>query len=171
NADLANNLGNMYSRVVTLITKNYEGLLKGTSGVEPAEIYNEIDTEATVQQVQAHIERCQYNQALERIWRQILDPANQYADKKEPWKLVKVDKPAAQQVLYDLVEQLRVVSILLKPFLPRSAETIYRSFNFKQPWEQVRHEDVWVHPGQGEDLRVLAALEGGKVKPLFPRIG
>src|SRR5262245_57384022 len=135
NADLANNLGNLYSRVVTLITKNYEGLLRGTSGVEPAEIYNEIDTETTVQQVQGHIERCQYNQALERIWRQVLDPANQYADKKEPWKLVKTDKAAAQQVLYDLVEQLRVVAILLKPFLPRSASTIYRSFNFKQPWE------------------------------------
>jgi len=172
NADLANNLGNMYSRVVTLITKNYESHLKGTSGLEPAEIYNDFDTETTVQQVQTHIERCQYNQALERIWRQVLDPANQYADKKEPWKLVKVDKPAAQQVLYDLVEQLRVVAILLKPFLPRSAETIYRSFNFKQQWEEVRHEDVWVHPGQGEDLRVLAQLdENGKVKPLFPRIG
>jgi methionyl-tRNA synthetase len=170
NADLANNLGNLYSRVVTLITKNYGGQLHGTSGVEPGEIYSETDTETTVQQVQAHIERCQYNQALERIWRQILDPANRYADKTEPWKLVKADKDAAKRVLYDLVEQLRCVAILLKPFLPRSAATIYQSFNFKQPWEQVRHEDVWVHPGQGEDLRVLAALDGGKVKPLYPRI-
>jgi len=171
NADLAKKLGNLLSRVVTLITMNYEGLLRGTSGVEPAEIYSDIDTETTVQQVQGHIERCEYNQALERIWRQVVDPANQYIDKKAPWNLVKTDKLAAQQVLYDLVEQLRVVAILLKPFLPRSASTIYRSFNFKQPWEEVRHEDVWVHPGQGEDLRVLAALEGGKVKPLFPRIG
>jgi methionyl-tRNA synthetase len=170
NADLANNLGNLYSRVVTLVTKNYDGKLHDTSGVEPGEIYSEADTETTVQQVQAHIERCQYNQALERIWRQILDPANRYADKTEPWKLVKTDKDAAKRVLYDLVEQLRCVAILLKPFLPRSAATIYQSFNFKRPWEQVRHEDVWVHPGQGEDLRVLAALDNGKVKPLFPRI-
>ena len=50
------------------------------------------------------------------------------------------------------------------------AEVIYSSFNFPQPWETVRHEDVWVHPRQGEDLRVLARLEGGKVKPLFPKI-
>jgi methionyl-tRNA synthetase len=170
NADLANNLGNLYSRVVTLITKNYGGLLHGTSGVEPGEIYSETDTETTVQQVQAHVEHCQYNQALERIWRQILDPANRYADKSEPWKLVKTDKDAAKRVLYDLVEPLRCVAILLKPFLPRTAATIYQSFNFKQPWEQVRHEDVWVHPGQGEDLSVLAALDNGKVKPLFPRI-
>jgi methionyl-tRNA synthetase len=170
NADLANNLGNLYSRVVRLIAQNYDGYLEATAGLEPGVVYTDIDTETTVQQVTAHVEACQYNQALQRIWQQILVPANQYADRKEPWKLVKTDLHAAKQVLYDLVEQLRCTAILLKPFLPRTAETIYRSFNFPQPWETVRHEDVWVHPRQAEDLRVLAPLEGGKVKPLFPRI-
>jgi methionyl-tRNA synthetase len=170
NADLANNLGNLYSRVVTLLTRNYEGRLDRTAGLEPGVIYTETDTETTVQQVQAHIEACQYNQALQRIWQQILDPANRYADQKAPWNLVKTDREAAKQVLYDLAEQLRIAAILLKPFLPQSAETIYRSFNFPQPWEEVRHEDVWVHPRQSDDLRVVARLESGKVKPLFPRI-
>jgi methionyl-tRNA synthetase len=170
NADLANNLGNLYSRVVTLITRNYDGHLAGTARTEPGIVYTEVDTETTVQQVQAHVEACQYSQALERIWRQILDPANRYAERTEPWKLVKTDKTAAQRVLYDLVEQLRLTAILLKPFLPEKSETIFRSFNFPQPWEEVRYEDVWVHPTQVEDLRLLALLEGGKVKPLFPRI-
>src|SRR6516225_248961 len=70
-------------------TENFDGELHKTAGAKPAVIYTEVDTEKTVQQVQGHIEACQYNQALERIWRQILDPANQFADKKEPWKLVK----------------------------------------------------------------------------------
>jgi methionyl-tRNA synthetase len=170
NADLANNLGNLYSRCVTLVSKNYGGHLHETAGRQPEVIYTEKDTETTVQEVQGHIEDCQYNQALERIWRQILDPANQYADRKEPWKLVKTDKEAAKHVLYDMVEQLRCVAILLKPFLPQTAETIYKSFNFPQPWEEVRHEDVWVHPRQVEDLRLLAPLEDGKPKVLFPRI-
>lgn len=170
NSDLANNLGNLYSRVVKLISANYDGQLLATAGTEPGVIYTEIDTETTVKQVQAHIEACQYSQALEKIWRQILDPANQYADKREPWKLVKTDKDAAKAVLYDLAEQLRAVAILLKPFLPRTACTIYTSFNFPQPWDAVRCEDVWVHPRQAEDLKVLAQLEGGKVKPMFPRI-
>jgi methionyl-tRNA synthetase len=170
NADLANNLGNLYSRAVTLITKNYGGHLTETAGLKPGVIYTETDTEATVKQVQAHIEACQYNQALERIWRQVLDPANKYAEQKEPWKLVKTDLSAAKVVLYDLVEQLRTAAIMLKPFLPRSSETIYRSFNFPQPWETVRYEDVWTHPRQVDDLRVLAELIDGKVKPLFPRI-
>jgi len=170
NADLANNLGNLYSRCVTLITKNYDGHLHETASRQPAVIYTDVDTQTTVQQVQKHIEACQYNQALERIWRQILDPSNRYADSKEPWKLVKTDKDAAKHVLYDLVEQLRCASILLKPFLPQTARTIYESFNFPQKWDDVRYEDVWVHPAQVEDLRVLAPLEDGKVKPLFPRI-
>jgi methionyl-tRNA synthetase len=170
NGDLANKLGNLYSRAVTIIAKNYGGTLRETGGRKPGVIYTEVDTEATVQQVQKHIEACQYNLALEKIWRLILDPTNQYADKKEPWKLVKTDLAAAGHVLYDMVEQLRITAILLKPFLPTAAETIYQSFNFPQPWAQVRYEDVWVRPTQVEDLRVLAALHDGKVKPLFPRI-
>src|SRR5262249_18018792 len=170
NADLANKFGNLYSRVVTLIAKNFDGCLDATANLEPGQIYSEVDTQTTVKQVQAHIEACQYNQALQRIWQQILVPSNQYMEQRAPWKLVKTDLAAAKAVLYDVAEQLRAATILLKPFLPRSSETIYRSFNFPQPWEEVRCEDVWVHPRQAEDLRVLAALEEGKVKPLFPRI-
>lgn len=170
NSDLANNLGNLYSRVITLVTRNFDGQLRSPEGAQPGVIYTEVDTETTVQQVQGHVEKCQYNQALQRIWQQVLDPANQYMEKKEPWKLVKTDKAAAAPVLYDLVEQLRAVSILLKPFLPRTAETIYKSFTFPQPWEEVRYEDVYVHARQAQEVRVVAALEDGKVKPLFPRL-
>jgi methionyl-tRNA synthetase len=171
NADLANNLGNLYSRLTTLLVRNFAGQLPGTSGLEPGEIYTDVDTETTVQQVEDHIEKCQYHLALQRIWQQVLAPANQYLEKQEPWKQVKTDPQAAKRVLFDGIEQLRVLAILLKPFLPRTAETIYRSFNFRQPWEAVRFEDVWVHPGQGEDLRLLAPVVEGKVRPLFPRIG
>jgi methionyl-tRNA synthetase len=173
NADLANNLGNLFSRVVTLITKNYEGVLPGTAGIAPSVIENGDNAKASAAQwaeLQAHVERCRYNQALEAIWRLVLDPANRFADRTEPWKLVKSDKKAAKEVLHALVEPLRRVSIMLKPFLPRSAEQVYRSFNFQQPWEKVRYQNAWKFPGQAEDVRVLAELADGKVKPLFPRI-
>jgi methionyl-tRNA synthetase len=117
------------------------------------------------------MEACQYNVALEKIWRQILDPANQYAEKNEPWKLVKTDKDATKPILFNLSEILRVAAILLKPVLVRSAETIYGSFNFSQPWEAVRYADVVTRPAQVEDLRVIAKLDArGKVPPLFPVI-
>src|SRR5262249_6010394 len=114
NADLANNLGNLYSRVISLIAQNFGGHLDATAGLEPGPIYTEVDTETTVQQVQGHIEACQYNQALQRIWQQILVPANQYLEKTQPWKLAKTDLKAAKEILYDLVEQLRAAAILLK---------------------------------------------------------
>ena len=133
-------------------------------------IYTDVDVETIVRQVQGHVEACRYNQALQAIWQQVLDPTNRYADRREPWKLVKSDKDAAKQVLLDMVEQLRAAAILLKPFLPKTAEVIYRSFNFPQSWEAVRYEDVWSQPRQEGELRVTAARDGDKVKPLFPRI-
>lgn len=169
NADLANNLGNLYNRVVTLIQKNYAGCLEGTAGTRPTPI-SDSDVQTLVRQIQRHMDHCQYNQALEKIWRQILDPANQHADHLAPWKLVKTDKDAARKVLFDLTEPLRAAAILLKPFLPRSAKRIYESFNFQPGWDSVRYQDVWQHPGQKDDFRVLVALGKGKEHSLFPKI-
>ncbi|MBI3823334.1 MAG: methionine--tRNA ligase [Planctomycetes bacterium] len=168
NSDLGKNLGNLLSRVTTLIVKNFDCVLPGTAGQAPAPIV--VDLADVIKQVQGHMEACQYNLALEKIWRQILDPANQYAEKNEPWKLVKTDKEATKPILYNLSEVLCVAAILLKPVLVRSAATIYRTFNFTQPWEAVRYADVCARPAQAEDLRVVAELDKGKVKPLFPVI-
>ena len=169
NADLGKKLGNIYSRVLTIVGKNFDGHLIATPGAEPGVIYTQVDVETVVRQVQGHIEACRYNQALQAIWQQILVPSDQYIDRKEPWKLVKSDKEATKQVMLDLVEQLRTAAILLKPFLPKTAETIYRSFTFPQAWEAVRYEDVWSQP-RAPELRVTVALEDGKPKPLFPVI-
>jgi methionyl-tRNA synthetase len=170
NADLANNLGNLYSRVTRLLVQNYDCHLDDTASLEPGEFYTDMDIETIVKRAQDHVEACQYNQALQLIWLKLLDPANQYLDRTEPWKLVKTDKLAVKRILYDMVEQLRGVAILLKPFVPRLAETIYASFNFPQPWNSVRYEDVWSHPRQSEDVKLVAKLENGKVRPLFMRI-
>ena len=169
NSDLGKNLGNLLSRVTTLIVSNYSCVLDGTAGQTPSPIV--LNLANVVKEVRGHMEACQYNIALERIWRQILDPANQYVDKNEPWKLVKTDKDATRLVLFNLIEPLRAAAILLKPVLVRSSETIYRSFNFTQPWEKVSYADVANRPAQADDMRVIAKLdERGKVPPLFPVI-
>jgi methionyl-tRNA synthetase len=169
NSDLGKNLGNLLSRVTTLIINNFDSVLPGTAGQTPAPVVS--DLADTIRQVKAHMEACQYNFALEKIWRQILDPANQYAERNEPWKLVKTDKEATKPILFNLIELLRIAAILVKPVLVRSAATIYGSFNFTQPWDQVSYADVCNRPAQAEDLRVIAALDArGKVPPLFPVI-
>jgi methionyl-tRNA synthetase len=171
NSELANNLGNLLSRCLTLITKNYVGVLEGTANLVPDRIMLDYDHALFVKQVQIGVRKCEYSAALQLIVHNYLTPTNQYLEANAPWKLVKTDKEAAKRVLFNAVQSLRVASILLKPFIPRSAEAIYNSFNFPTPWAQVKYADAAALAAQPEDLRVTAELVDGKVKPLFPRIG
>ena len=171
NSELANNLGNLYSREMTLLTKNYERTLSGTAGVIPDPVVPSLNLAQFVEEVRSHVEACRYHQALQAIIQGFLTPTNQYLEVNAPWKLVKTDKEAAKKVLFNAVQSLRIASILLKPFIPRSAETIYKSFNFAIPWEEVKYADAAELKPQAEDLKVTAELIDGKPKPLFPRIG
>jgi methionyl-tRNA synthetase len=83
---------------------------------------------------------------------------------------VKTDLASAKEVVFNATQSLRIAAILLKPFIPRSAEAIYKSFNFPKPWDEVSYADAAPLAPQPEDLRVTAELVDGKVKPLFPRI-
>ena len=169
NADLANKLGNTYSRVVTLVGKNFGGTLEGTATWVPEAIDANVDLPTLIREISDHVEACQYSQALQKLVLQCLTPANQYLDTHAPWKLVKTDLAAAKKVLFNVVQPLRVAAILLKPFIPRSAEAIYRSFNFATPWEEVRYDTAATGELAG-DLKVLAKLEDGKPTPMFPQI-
>ncbi|MDB5312577.1 MAG: methionine--tRNA ligase [Gemmataceae bacterium] len=210
NAELANNLGNTLSRCVTLVTKNYGGVLEGTAGLRLHPRYGwlmkddpvgppnpvsgwapespsfnliqdtgpgiypdplEVGRSPIVLLVRHYLERCQYNVALSFIVTSFLTPTNQYLEYHAPWKLVKTDKEKAKLVLFEVAQRLRLVSILLKPFIPRSAETIYNSFNFPKLWAEVSYADAAQLTAQPDDLRVTAEVIDGKVKPLFPRIG
>lgn len=176
NSELANNLGNLTSRVLTLVTKNYEGTLPGTGG-KPVNLNFRDDGFVVmdhipdwVAAVRRHVEACRYNFALEQIVTMVLNHTNEFIEKLAPWKLVKTDREKTKDVLAAAIEMLRIASILLKPFIPRSAEAIYKSFNFPTPWEQVKYADAAELKAQPDDLRVTAELVDGKVKPLFPRI-
>jgi methionyl-tRNA synthetase len=169
NSELANNLGNMFSRCLTLITKNYDGVLEGSKTWEPKAIVN-TDYPAFVDRVRKCVESCRYSEALQVIVQDFLTPTNQYLDLNAPWKSVKTDKAAAADVLFNAVQSLRIASILLKPFIPRSAKTIYTSFNFPVQWDEVTYAHAATLTTQPDDLRITAELVDGKVKPLFPRI-
>ncbi len=171
-ADLANKLGNLNSRVLTLITGKYAKTLEGTAGHSPQPIDPALDLAALVEEIRGYVETCRYHLALQTIWQKIVTPANVYLESYAPWTLVKTDREAAKQVVFNAVGPLRTAAILCKPFLPKKAETIYKSFNFTIPWESVRYADA-AQPAQFTgDLHILAELDDkGKPKPLFPRIG
>lgn len=170
NSELANNLGNTLSRCLTLITKNYGGALPDTASRVPDRVMPNYDHALFVKQVQIGVRKYEYSTALRLIIQEYMTPTNQYLEQNKPWTVVKTDKDAAAKVLFNAVQSLRVASILLKPFIPRSAEAIYTSFNFPKPWAEVNYADAAVLSPQPEDLRVTAELVDGKPKPLFPRI-
>lgn len=170
NSELANNLGNLLSRLITIPAKNYDRVLDETANKSPEPAVPGLDLSLLVGEVRDHVENCRYNLALQKIVLDFLTPTNQYLETHAPWKLVKTDKEAAKKVLFNAVQSLRIASILLKPFIPRSAEKIYTSFNFPIPWKDVKYADAAELRAQPDDLRVTAELIDGKVTPLFPRI-
>lgn len=171
NADLANTLGNLLSRTITIPSKSLEGRFPGTAGRTPEVVAEGFHPATLVQEVRTRVEACEFSQALQAVMTNLLYPANKYIGDREPWKVVKTDPAAASAILHNVVEALRIAAILLKPFIPRSAEAIYTSFNFPTPWADVTYADAAERKAQPEELRVTAELIDGKVKPLFPRIG
>ena len=169
-SDLVRKLGNLFSRCSTLTVKSYNKSLGGTAGRVPAPAVPDLDLARFVTTVRGHVEGCRYSQALGAIVQELLIPTDLYLEMHKPWVLVKTDPAAAKEVVFNATQSLRVASILLKPFIPRSAETIYNSFNFPTPWADVKYADAAELRAQPDDLRVTAELVDGKVKPLFPRI-
>jgi methionyl-tRNA synthetase len=171
NADLANNLGNLYSRTLSMCVKYFNGRLDGSSAVDPVDWRAGLDLEALVSDLRGLVGTFQYNLALQRIWLEVLDAANRYVQVTEPFKLARTDPEACKAVLINLAEAFRVVAILIKPFLPGTALTFYRAFNFEpgRPWDGVGYRDALSRP-DGPELHVTAALVGGKPAPLFPKI-
>jgi methionyl-tRNA synthetase len=173
NGELANKLGNLLSRCITVGAKSFDGVLSGSSNRLPENVSEDFDAAGIVSAVRQAVESCNYGLALQTVILKVCFPANQYIDFQAPWKLVKGtpdDKERAKFVIFNVVETLRIAAILLKPFIPRSAEAIYKSFNFPKPWEQVTYADAAALATQPEDLHVTAELVDGKPKPLFPRI-
>ena len=170
NSDLANTLGNLLSRTVTVPSKSLGGAFPGTANRVPEAVAEGFHAAKLVDEFRTRVEACEYSQALQALMSQLVYPANKYIGDKEPWKVVKTDPSAAAGILHNVVEVLRVASILLKPFIPRSAEVIYKSFNFAKPWTEVTYADAAELRAQPDELRVLAELVDGKPKQLFPRI-
>jgi methionyl-tRNA synthetase len=170
NSAFADNLGNLYSRVLTMCAKYFDGRLEGAGAVEPTAWRSGLDWPALVGEVREQVASFQYNFALQRIWQDVLGAVNGYITSTAPFKLIKTDPEATCVVMLNLAEAVRVVAILIKPFLPKTAETFYRSFSYEQPWETVAYADV-LTPPKTADLVVMGELTGGKPAPMFPKIG
>jgi len=119
--ELANDYGNLASRTVAMINRYRDGHLDPTD--HDAEIAAELDGLADA--VCAHLDRCDITPALEEIWKRIRR-LNRYVEEQQPWQLAKDPDQAAQldRVLATLHEGVRIVTVLMQPYLPASTEKL-----------------------------------------------
>jgi methionyl-tRNA synthetase len=171
NSGLANNLGNLYSRILTMCLKYFDGKLDGGNSIDIARWRQGLDLAGLTGSLREFVGAFEYSFALQRIWVEVVDSANRYIQKTEPFKLAKTDLDACRAVLVNLAEWMRVTAILIKPFLPHTAETFYRAFNFgdQQPWDRVSYTDA-VAGLRLSEVRVTAPISAGKPAPLFPKV-
>lgn len=117
NTELANELGNLVSRTAAMITKYQNNLI----GDIPAPEHD------TAQYIE-NIENCQFDRALEEVWRQVRG-MNQYVDEERPWEIAKNDDPAhLQEVLAYMSGSILQIAQLLRPFLPDTSAKIVKVF-------------------------------------------
>ena len=155
NSDLANDLGNLLSRISTLIKKNYNGQIP--EGYSPGNKEKEIRDKSIelVKNFDKNMSSLSINDAIEETL-QFVRSINRYFEHKAPWKLVKEDLESAGAVLYTGAEALRICAILLSPIMPKRMKLLRSILNAESS------DITW---GNLEPGKLM-----GEHKPLFPRI-
>ncbi|WP_294534677.1 methionine--tRNA ligase [uncultured Rhodoblastus sp.] len=123
NADLANDLGNLAQRSLSMIARNCGGVIPEQGDVLDADVALLTKAYDAVQAVRAEMNRYMPHGALGEIW-SVVAEANRYFAGQEPWKLGKNDPARRDSVLFATVETLRVVGILCQPFIPEAASKL-----------------------------------------------
>lgn len=161
NSDLANNLGNLVNRTIGMINKYFDGKVT----ISKNSIGPDIDLKSaivnTVNKVDIKMSEYKVNEAIEEIM-ESLKRCNKYIDETSPWLLAKdsENKERLNDILYNLVESIRICSVLLTPFMPTTSEKIFKQIGA----EKFDYKSISIF-GEISEYMVTSEPE-----PLFKRI-
>lgn len=147
NFDLCNDLGNLLNRTIGMMNKYFEGWLP-TSFSEKNEVDDELEhfTNDAIEEFESNMEDLHIANSLESIWK-IIARTNKYIDETAPWVLAKEENnEKLKSVMYHLAENLRKIAILLKPFMPNTAENMFSQLGLTdedlKSWDSLKSYDV-----------------------------
>lgn len=161
NSDLANTLGNLVNRTIAMTNKYFGGVIQAPSEAEDVDGELKDTATNTVKKVDELLSTYRVSDALEAIF-SLAKRSNKYIDETMPWALAKDEskKERLGTVLYNLLESIRFISVLISPFMPETAEKIMQQMNCSV--------------NSYDSLSSFGALEAGtsvgEAKPLFGRI-
>ncbi len=165
NGELANDLGNLFNRVLSMVNKYRSGVVPSYKG-EFTELDREIKERAlsTLNKLEDIIPKAELTRALDEIW-QFVGFVNYYIDRRAPWSLRKEGKEEElDTVLYSMVESLRFITAFLYPYMPSSSEKMAELLSLKKEVSQLRAQEFRTWGG------MKAGVELKKREILFPRI-
>jgi methionyl-tRNA synthetase len=164
NTELANDLGNLLSRVMTMVGKYFDGKIPPTGPEQPGDQ----ELRAIAGGIPALIDRdlaaLAFNRYLQNVW-QLVTRANRYVEENAPWTLArKNDMACLGSVLYNLAESLRIIGLCIYPVIPGTAQKIWNSLGVGKELSACRMDDErpWGRLRPGTVIK-----PGGQ---LFPRI-
>jgi methionyl-tRNA synthetase len=164
NSDLANDLGNLVSRTTAMVIKYFDGFIPEEK--ESGDFDEDLEKEVMncVENVENLLDKFLFSNALTEIWK-VISRANKYIDETMPWVLGK-DKSKYKRlasVMYNLVETLRIISVLLQPFMPETPVKILAQLGINEgaltKWDNAKKWGLYK-----ENLKI------SKGKVMFPRI-
>ncbi|BES66718.1 methionine--tRNA ligase [Gottschalkiaceae bacterium SANA] len=164
NSDLANDLGNLVSRTIAMIEKYNQAIMPTPTVTEPIDKELKKMAGDTSMNVEAAMDKLDFSGALESIWK-LVSRTNKYIDETTPWILAKDEerKPRLDTVLYNLSESIRIISILIRPFMEKTSNRIWTQLGIEEG-----HETTWDVVGVWGTLPVgRTVIKGAN---LFPRL-
>jgi methionyl-tRNA synthetase len=165
NSDLANDLGNLFSRALSMVVKYFDGATPAPSLLQDVDRGLQEVSEKVLPQLSKQMDDLTFNKALASIW-EMVNAGNKYIDETAPWALAKAekDRPRLGTVLYQTLESIRLIALLLAAFMPSTAEKMWLQLGIEENlWEQnLKESGKWggLKPGR----------KVAKPTPLFPRI-
>ncbi len=170
NIDLANDLGNLVQRTISMVDRYFNGVVPATVTSPPngGELKDERDeeiishAEGILSSVKEALSLLAFHRALDAIWG-LVDRLNKYIDSTQPWSLAKnKEEKRLARVLYNCLEGIRFIGLYIYPFMPETGEKIYNALGYEGIKNITLRDFVWGQLSPGTTLK--------KIPQLFPRI-